>query len=274
MTSGVAMALEEDIRHLAARSLAALDALHDYYTHTQAAWRIVALYTNEGRRFTVRDKITGSAANEQDLLTLARAYISGQLATGTFKDAFAVFEEFFFGLLRLWLTAYPGSLADLEIKFARVLKAGNLDTLIQELIGERLNRRQYTGVRDWFKYLNTQMALGVPSPDQIDRIAELKAARDILEHHQGIVNEDYRRKAGARARFNVGDRLAISPHYHRESWTLLRNVVREIAEAAEARTAGTSRAASASATGSTSPAAETGAGGAAEGGASPPGGAP
>src|SRR5207302_1583479 len=103
---------------------------------------------------------TGSSVNERDLLGRAQGYITGKLATGTFKEAFAIFEEFFFGLLRLWLTKYPGSLSDLEITFARVLKAGSLDALTQELIGERLNRRQYKGVKDWFKYLNAQMDLG------------------------------------------------------------------------------------------------------------------
>jgi len=148
------MPLGDDIRDLGARSQAALDALHDYYTHTKNTWRVVQLYANEGHKFTVRNRTTGSVLNEQDLLGRAQGYITGQLATGTFKESFAIFEEFFFGLLRLWLTRYPGSLSDLEVTFARVLKAGSLDALTQELIGERLNRRQYQGVKDWFKYLN------------------------------------------------------------------------------------------------------------------------
>jgi hypothetical protein len=121
------------------------------------------------------------------------------------------------------------------------MKAGSVDALTQELIGERLNRRQYKSVKDWFKYLNAQMALGVPTTEQIDRISELRASRDILEHQLGIVTSEYRRKAGALARFNVGDRLEISEHYHRDSWTLLRDVMREIADAAAMKAVGTMR---------------------------------
>jgi hypothetical protein len=269
------MPLEDDIRDLGARSRAALDALHDYYTHTKNAWRVVQLYANEGHKFTVRNRTTGSVLNEQDLLGRAQGYITGQLASGTFKESFAIFEEFFFGLLRLWLSSYPGSLSDLEVTFARVLKAGSLDALTQELIGERLNRRQYQGVKDWFKYLNAQMALGVPTADQINRIAELKASRDILEHHQAVVNSEYRRKAGSLARFNVGDRLEIPEHYHRDSWTLLRDVIREIADAAAVKAAGAGGgAASAGAAAVPGGPAGMGTGGGAGSGASAPGGAP
>src|SRR4051794_27347355 len=126
------MPLEDDIRDLGTRSLSALAALHDYYTHTKIAWRVVQLYANEGHKFAVRNRSTGSVSNEQDLLARAQGYITGQLAAGTFKESFAIFEEFVFGLLRLWLTRYPVSLSDLELTFARVLKAGSLDALTQE----------------------------------------------------------------------------------------------------------------------------------------------
>ncbi|MDR3632986.1 MAG: hypothetical protein P4L84_04065 [Isosphaeraceae bacterium] len=121
------MPLEGGIQDLGMRSLSALDALHEYDTDTKIAWRVVQLYTNEGHHFTVRNRTTGSISNEQDLLARAQGYITVQLAVGTFKESFAIFEEFFFGLLRLWLTRYLGSLSDLEVTFARVLKAGSLD---------------------------------------------------------------------------------------------------------------------------------------------------
>lgn len=81
------------------------------------------------------------------------------------------------------------------------------------------------------------MHLGLPSVDQIDQFSEIKASRDVLEHSQGIVNELFRRRAGALARYNVGEELEIPEHYHRESWTLLRDVVRELTAAAS-RSAG------------------------------------
>ena len=49
------------------------------------------------------------------------------------------------------------------------------------------------------------MSWNAPTEDEIDALAEIKAARDILEHNAGVVNEIYRRKAGKRARYEVGD---------------------------------------------------------------------
>jgi hypothetical protein len=37
------------------------------------------------------------------------------------------------------------------------------------------------------------MGLDIPTADQINRIAELKASRDILEHCKDIVNSEYLR---------------------------------------------------------------------------------
>lgn len=45
------------------------------------------------------------------------------LAEATFQQFVAIFENFFFDLLRLWLLAYPRSLADKELRFKDVLKS-------------------------------------------------------------------------------------------------------------------------------------------------------
>jgi len=77
------MPLADDIRDLGARSQSALDALHDYYTHTKIAWQVVQRYANEGHTFVVRNVTTGSVSSEQELLARSRGYITGQLAAGT-----------------------------------------------------------------------------------------------------------------------------------------------------------------------------------------------
>jgi hypothetical protein len=71
------MALADDIQQLAEHSKAALDASHDYYTHTKEIWRLLEpLVVDEGRKFVVRNTATGSIANEHDLLGLSQHYIA------------------------------------------------------------------------------------------------------------------------------------------------------------------------------------------------------
>jgi hypothetical protein len=41
--------------------------------------------------------------------------------------------------------------------------------------------------------INKAVKLDCPTEDEIDALAEIKAARDILEHNAGVVNEIFRR---------------------------------------------------------------------------------
>jgi hypothetical protein len=38
----------------------------------------------------------------------------------------------------------------------------------------------------WFAYLNEKVKLGCPTEDEVDRIAEAMASRDVLVHNRGI----------------------------------------------------------------------------------------
>jgi hypothetical protein len=55
--------------------------------------------------------------------------------------------------------------------------------------------------------------LGCPTDDEIERIAEMTAARDLIIHNSGIVNKTYLDKAGTKARYAVGDQLVIERPY-------------------------------------------------------------
>ena len=59
-----------------------------------------------------------------------------------------------------------------------------------------------------------------------------KASRDALEHSRGLVGHDYVDKAGASARFAIGDTVEIDEPYLLRCHTLLWNVVGAMTEAA------------------------------------------
>ncbi len=226
------MGLGDDIRDLAERNLSALDASHDYYTYTKRVWRLVQQIVREGRKFTFRNLDTGNKVDEQALRSRAQLYVTEYLVSSTFQQFVAIFEEYLFDLLRLWLAAHPASLFKKQIDLGTVLKARDTSALLMTMIDKELNELKYERVGDWFAYLERLVKLGCPTPDEIEKLAEIKASRDILVHNKGIANAVYAAKAGSRVRGGVGDVLRFSEQYHRESWEMIKKVIRDISDAA------------------------------------------
>jgi hypothetical protein len=231
------MALADTVRALRDRVLGDLDAAHDYYVDTKTAWRIVYKVVQAGNRFTNRNQTTGTMTSQADLVGKARRYVAEQLAEATFQQFIAIFENFFFDLLRLWLTAYPQSLSGRKVDFKAVLDAPDKDAITLLVVNKELNEVLYERPAAWFAYLEQKAKLGCPTPDEIDRIAEAKASRDVLAHNRGIAGKAYESKAGQHARYNDGQRIDVPEHYHREAWELIRKVVAELSDAAIAKVA-------------------------------------
>jgi hypothetical protein len=77
--------------------------------------------------------------------------------------------------------------------------------------------------------------LGCPSADEIARLAEAKATRDVLVHSRGVAGKVYESKAGKLARYKDGERTDLPEPYHRETWELLRKLVADISDATVAK---------------------------------------
>jgi hypothetical protein len=229
------MALADEIRVLRDRVLADLNAAHDYYMDTIIAWRIVRNVVQAGSTFTNRNAATGSVTTQTEPVGKARGYLAKQLAEATFQQFLAIFESFFFDLLRLWLLAYPRNLIGKKVDFKAVLDAPDKDAITLLVVNKELNEVLYERPTSWFAYLEDKAKLGCPTGDEVDRIAEAKAARDVLVHNRGIAGKSYESKAGKFARYKDGDRIDIPESYHRETWELIRKVVTDITNAAIAK---------------------------------------
>jgi hypothetical protein len=229
------MALSDDIRVLRDRSLADLNAAHDYYTDTKIAWDIVQRVIIAGRTFSIRNMTTGSVTTQSDLAGKARGYVVEQLTEATFQQFIAIFENFVFDLLRFWLVAYPQSLGSKKIDFQTVLNSPDKDALTLLVVNKEVNEIGYDRPAEWFRYLNDKANLGCPAPDDIERIAEAKASRDVLVHSRGVASKTYESKAGKLARYKNGQRIDIPEDYHRKTWELIRTVITDIANAAIAK---------------------------------------
>ena len=150
------MALAEDIRTLRAQTLSDLNAAHDYYTNTKIAWGIVRQFIAAGHMFSVRNVTTGTVTTHTDLASKSRGYVVEQLAEATFQQFISIFENYFFELLRLWLIAYPQSLASKKVDFNTILDAPNKDAVIFLVVSKEVNEIMYERPSGWFAYLDGQ----------------------------------------------------------------------------------------------------------------------
>ena len=229
------MALADDIRALRDRALADLNAAHDYYTDTKIAWQIVHKAIQAGDAFSIRNAATGTVTTQANLAGKARGYVKEQLAEATFQQFISIFENYFFDLLRLWLMAYPQNLIGKKVDFKAVLDAPDKDAITLLVVNKELNEVLYDRPSGWFAYLEEKAKLGCPTPDEIEKIAEAKASRDVLVHNRGVAGKTYESKAGKLARYKDGQRIEIPEHYHRETWDLIRKVITDISNAAIAK---------------------------------------
>lgn len=226
------MPLADDIRALRDRVLSDLNSAYDYYTDTKIAWDIVRQVIATGHTFSIRNMTTQTVTTQMDLGNKSRAYVAERLAEATFQQFVSLLENFVFDLLRLWLMAHPQSLSGKKIDFRAVLDAPDKDAITSLVVGKELNEILYERPKGWFDYLENKVHLGCPDPDEIDRIAEAKASRDVLVHNCGIASKTYESKAGTLARYKEGQRIDISEHYQRETWELIRKVVMDLSNAA------------------------------------------
>lgn len=229
------MALADDLRALRDRVLTDLTAAHDYYTDTKLAWGIVRRAIAGGQVLSIQNHTTGTVTTHTELARKARGYVAEQLTEATFQQFITIFENYWFDLLRLWLTAFPQNLAGKKVDFRLVLDAPDKDAITRQVVGRELNELLYERPSGWFTYLEERVKLGCPTQDEIERVAEAKATRDVLVHNRGVASKTYELKAGSRARYKDGQRIDIPEDYHRQTWELLRKIITDVSNATIAK---------------------------------------
>ena len=226
------MSLADELRIHKTMILTDLDAAHDYFHATRYSLRAIQQLAASGQSITIDNTVTGNITTEKDFPGKAHLYINENLAVSTLQQFVGLFEDFLFGLLRLWLQAHPLKLGRKQIQAAVVFEAATLDEVKAVIIDRELNELAYKRVREWFEYLDSLVHLGVPTTEHIGFLAEMKATRDIFIHNRGIANAIYEEKAGSNKRFSAGEPMTVPEAYHQSSWELIKKVVREVSDAA------------------------------------------
>lgn len=211
--------------------LLSLDASHNYYAHTKSAWRLVQQIVLRGHEVSIRNLATGHTVEGTELPGLAQEYVTGHLMSATFQDFVSHFERFTFEFLHAWLTEYPRNLSGNALKFQTVLDATDKNEIIANVVEKEIVGLAYKRVADWFAYLEKKASIGYPTQNQIKEIAEIKAARDVLVHNNGIANATYINKSMELARFAEGEQIILTENYHRESWELIKQIIEDVTNA-------------------------------------------
>jgi hypothetical protein len=231
------VAIADDIRVITDDALRNLDALHDYFEHSKLVWDSFRTGVSAGLVLTHTNAVTGTTLDHTGLVAVSPRYQRDYLIPFTFRQFVSEFESFFFAFLARLMRHNPWPFKNSQVPFETVLRAKDRDEVIDGVIAKQLNDVKYENVREWFKFLEGTMALGCPTADEIDAVAELKATRDILEHNDGVVNETYARKTGKLARYPVGEVVELDDDYHLAGWRLVRKIAVEMGAAALVRLA-------------------------------------
>ena len=229
------MPLAHAIRDLADRIQSDLAAGRNYFEHTKIVWRIARELADQGQAVELPILETGTILTAAEMAARAENYVASYLAESVFQHFVALFEDFVFELLRLWLSAFPGGIPNKDqkpVRLATVIDAPDRATILAVIIDGELNALKYERPTAWFRYLNDRVKLGCPTDEQIERLAEIKASRDILAHNRGVVNQTYLDKSGGRSRYKIGQRLEVPEPYLHDTWLLIQGVVQDLATAA------------------------------------------
>ncbi len=215
--------------------MADLNAAHDYYADTKTAWRMVSEDIAAGRTFTVKNAVTGTETTHTGLLNKSHGYVAKELAEATFQQFISIFESYVSDLLHVWLMAYPQNLISKKVDYKVILDSPDKDSITTHVVNREVNEIMYERPSSWFAYLEDKAKLGCPNVDEIERIAEAKATRDVLVHNRGVANKIYELKAGKFARYKDGQQIDIPDPYHHQIWDLFRKVVDDVSNAAIAK---------------------------------------
>ncbi len=200
--------LTTELREVGARAIRRLNDHHDDHVRTSYLWQEILNDVRYGRSLVVRNTKTGTVTTTKADWTV-RSYESRQrLRVRTFKDLVGAVERFVADLLTVWLRAHPELVEERSITLATLLACTSLAEAkakaVDEAVVTAVLKRMHGKPAGWFAFLRVHAGCRAAAAD-VDAFAERKAARDVLEHNEGVVNDVYAEKAGPAAAFVADD---------------------------------------------------------------------
>ena len=216
--------LADRVRARRDRAIADLGAIYDYHTDMIAAWTVASAEFAAGRGVLYPNRpVTNTPVTAADLLARTHNYLAVRHTQATFLSVLGAFEEYLADLLRIWLTAYPRSMGENQVKVRTIVDLPDKDAILAAIVDQELRAVTFDKPAEWFDYLASRTKVRCTTAD-IAIFTEAKAGRDVIAHNAGLVNRTYLFKAGSLARFNVGEKLDVPEPYHRDVWATVRRL--------------------------------------------------
>jgi hypothetical protein len=229
--------MANDIKSITQIALGKLDDVYEFTSFSSLSYHLYGQSVDSGFKITAILPHTNKTIDQLQLREHLDRYKSNYLTEIGFQMVVSAFEAWLFDVLRVLLSNPDRLNKRKKIDVSDVLSAASLDDLRRTIVDAELNEIRYKKVQEWFDFLGLFVNLGAPSAHDIQRIAEIKATRDIVVHNSGVANQIYVSKSGALARVAAGQPIALSPEYYNESWKHLRQVVETTGELLHAKVA-------------------------------------
>ena len=158
--------------------------------------------------------------NSTELSALLKRFANEELFENLLVTAVSRFEFYLADVLGEYLRRSPEKLlrgpkggdSARSVPLQSVLESASLAELYEELIEQRIQAIFYAEPKEYCAYFNAISELGLTEKD-FEQFFEVKATRDLVVHNSLLVNELYKKKAGALSRGDIGDRLKVKKDY-------------------------------------------------------------
>ena len=223
--------MRSELGHIHGEADTNLILLRDFHVFTGHSYGSYDEGVKDGQiKGIVANGRTGTTFEAKYVAHLLLQYLDEELPQVVLYQLVSYFESFFFDLLKVLLMHNPRALPPgRQLTVKDVLDKAGWKELVMGMIDEELHKQQYRNVREWFEFLGSVLNTDPVPERDIDRLAELKASRDLLAHNQGRVNDTYIKKSGRLARSRtVGDKLAYDRKYVYDAGDFLTDFVTNI----------------------------------------------
>jgi hypothetical protein len=101
------MPVVDDVEKLRERTALEPDTLSDFVSHSERVWTVFSARVSEGHDLSVQNNLTGKEVTDSELVARSRKYRLEYLLVFSFQHLAAIFEAFFFDLLKAILVNNP-----------------------------------------------------------------------------------------------------------------------------------------------------------------------
>ncbi len=141
----------------------------------------------------------------------------------------AIVEDYIATSARIILEWYPEKLktGGKKVDVGTIIDAKDIGELISTIVDRKLIEMLYASPAEYFKHLEEILSFTIDDDSKLKYI-ELKAARDLLVHNAGIINDVYILKVGDQARGARGELVRINKTYFNSVTVIAKKLIESI----------------------------------------------